>query len=108
MHLKTLKHNLLVGIRTTFATIAMLQFSLVAPITGAAQNTEPQSPIKHVIVIVGENRSFDHLFATFVPREGETVDNLLSKGIGQLTAVGGAVPAYTRRVRRRMRGMLRR
>ncbi len=25
------------------------------------------SPIKHVIIIVGENRSFDHLFATYVP-----------------------------------------
>jgi phospholipase C len=39
------------------------------------------SPIKHVIVIVGENRSFDHVFATFQPRRGEHVDNLLSKGI---------------------------
>ena len=26
------------------------------------------SPIKHVIIIVGENRSFDHLFATYVPK----------------------------------------
>jgi phospholipase C len=39
------------------------------------------SPIKHVIVIVGENRSFDHVFATYQPRRGEHVDNLLSKGI---------------------------
>jgi phospholipase C len=40
------------------------------------------SPIKHVIIIVGENRSFDHLFATFVPKRGrDKVDNLLSKGI---------------------------
>lgn len=34
------------------------------------------SPIKHVIVIVGENRSFDHLFATYAPKAGETVNNL--------------------------------
>jgi phospholipase C len=33
-----------------------------------------------VVVIVGENRSFDHLFATYVPRRGETVWNVLSKG----------------------------
>lgn len=39
------------------------------------------SPIKHVIVIVGENRSFDHLFATYVPQSGDTVNNLLSEGI---------------------------
>jgi len=40
------------------------------------------SPIKHVIIIVGENRSFDHLFATYVPKhERESVLNLLSDGI---------------------------
>jgi phospholipase C len=40
-----------------------------------------QTPIKHVIVIIGENRTFDHVFATYQPVKGETVDNLLSKGI---------------------------
>jgi phospholipase C len=40
-----------------------------------------RSPIKHVIVVIGENRTFDHLFATYKPRRGERVDNLLSKGI---------------------------
>ncbi len=39
------------------------------------------SPIQHVIIIIGENRSFDHVFATYVPKHGETVSNLLSKGI---------------------------
>jgi phospholipase C len=40
------------------------------------------SPIKHVIIIVGENRSFDHLFATYVPRSNdERVRNLLSESI---------------------------
>jgi phospholipase C len=40
------------------------------------------TPIKHVIIIVGENRSFDHLFATYVPRsKNERVLNLLSEGI---------------------------
>src|SRR5580704_11383884 len=39
------------------------------------------SPIKHVIVIIGENRSFDHVFATYVPRSGQHVSNLLSRGI---------------------------
>ena len=40
-----------------------------------------RSPIKHVIVIIGENRTFDHLFATYKPKNGETIDNLLSKKI---------------------------
>jgi len=39
------------------------------------------SPIKHVIVIIGENRTFDHIFATYKPVAGESVDNLLSKRI---------------------------
>ena len=46
-----------------------------------AEHTRTASPIKHVIVLIGENRSFDHLFATYVPRKGEHVSNLLSKGI---------------------------
>src|SRR5258708_19752714 len=40
------------------------------------------SPIKHVIIIVGENRSFAHLFATYVPKRGEEgLQNLLSANI---------------------------
>ena len=40
-----------------------------------------QTPIKHVIVVIGENRSFDEVFGTYVPRHGQSIDNLLSKGI---------------------------
>lgn len=32
-------------------------------------------------VIVGENRSFDHLFAAYKPKNGQSVDNILSKKI---------------------------
>jgi len=52
------------------------------------------SPIKHVIVIVGENRTFDHVFATYEPRPGERVDNLLSKGI--VNKDGSPGPNYAR------------
>src|SRR5262249_6619557 len=38
-------------------------------------------PIKHVIVLIGENRTFDHVFGTYVPQPGQTVSNLVSKGI---------------------------
>jgi phospholipase C len=39
------------------------------------------TPIKHVILIIGENRTFDHVFATYTPPAGQTVQNLLSEGI---------------------------
>src|SRR5579862_70355 len=52
-----------------------------APAASAAEPAATRSPIKHVIVIIGENRTFDHVFATYKPKPGETVDNLLSKGI---------------------------
>ncbi len=45
------------------------------------RGSDTQTPIKHVIVIIGENRSFDHVFATYQPKRGESVWNLLSKGI---------------------------
>lgn len=40
-----------------------------------------ETPIKHVIVLIGENRTFDHLFATYVPRSNDSVLNLLSEHI---------------------------
>jgi phospholipase C len=40
------------------------------------------TPIKHVIVLIGENRTFDNVFGTYTPhRQGQTVANLLSRGI---------------------------
>jgi phospholipase C len=64
-----------------FAIIA----NLGAPVPAAAQST-PVTPIKHVIVIIGENRTFDHVYGTLKPKHGQTVANLLSKGI--VTATG--------------------
>ena len=40
------------------------------------------SPIKHVIVLIGENRGLDHTFGVYKPKgKDETISNLLSKGI---------------------------
>src|SRR5262249_59191279 len=47
----------------------------------AHNGASTRSPIKHVITVIGENRSFDHVFGLYQPRRGETVSNLLSKGI---------------------------
>ena len=51
------------------------------------------TPIKHVIVLIGENRTFDHLFATYTPKHGEKVANLLSKAI--IKADGTPGPNFT-------------
>ena len=39
------------------------------------------SPIKHVIVVIGENRTFDHIFGTYVPKSRDSILNLLSEGV---------------------------
>ena len=64
----------------------------VAPLQ-AQEESKTASPIKHVIVIIGENRTFDHIFATYQPKKEETVDNLLSKGI--IHADGTPGPNYS-------------
>jgi phospholipase C len=53
------------------------------------------TPIKHVIIIVGENRSFDHLFATYAPvSKKEKVLNLLSEQI--INADGSPGPQFAK------------
>jgi len=73
---------------TSFASAAALSaFAVAAPVQAADPDAAVDAlatatPIKHVIIIVGENRSFDHLFATYVPKhEDERVHNLLSEKI---------------------------
>ncbi len=48
------------------------------------------TPIKHVIVVIGENHTFDNVFATYYPAAGQTISNLLSKGIVTYTGAPGA------------------
>jgi phospholipase C len=84
------------GARAGLAFLAMAQFAVGVPNASAqppnTQDSKTQSPIKHVIVIIGENRSFDHVFATYVPKPGQSVNNLLSEGIVKLDASKNAVP----------------
>src|SRR5579864_1436892 len=47
----------------------------------SADRTHTTTPIKHVIVVLAENGSFDHIFGTFRPRDGRNIGNLLSRGI---------------------------
>src|SRR6516164_2975722 len=64
------------------ASVATLALSQGARADDSIEQIETASPIKHVIIIVGENRSFDHLFATYRPKsDDEHVLNLLSERI---------------------------
>jgi phospholipase C len=86
--LATARQHLVVG-----TSLVALIANLGTPLPAAAQESpDAVSPIKHVIVIIGENRSFDHVFATYQPKSGETISNLLSKGI--VNADGTPGPNY--------------
>jgi phospholipase C len=85
----------------TSATATLLSvFGLAAAVPAADADASVDSirtatPIKHVIIIVGENRSFDHLFATYVPkRSEEKVLNLLSERI--INADGTPGPKFAK------------
>jgi phospholipase C len=68
----------------TLALGAMLSAQTAAPLAYAAPKSHGSSttttPITHVIVLIGENRTFDNIYGTYVPKRG-TAANLLSKGI---------------------------
>ena len=84
MSLKNVLNNCWDGLRVTFVAILAAQLGLgsaFAPVAQAREKESTRTPIKHVIVIIGENRTFDHVFATYKPKKGESVNNLLSEGI---------------------------
>jgi phospholipase C len=86
------------------ALIGVLLLAIASiPIRSSAQENshersraaiDPVTPIQHLIVIVGENRSFDQVFGTYVPPSGQTVLNLLSQGI--VNADGTPGPNFAR------------
>jgi phospholipase C len=67
-----------IGVATMLTQPFLPAYASAQSVNNSARTT---TKIKHVIVIIGENRTFDHIFATYEPREGESVDNLLSKRI---------------------------
>ena len=68
-----------VVVAATIASIVGSHAAFAAQL--GANDDKTTSPIKHVIVIIGENRTFDHLFGTYIPKQGQTVWNILSEGI---------------------------
>jgi len=54
---------------------------VAAAVSQAYADSVPATPIQHVIIVVGENHTFDNLFGTYQAVGGQHVDNLLSRGI---------------------------
>ena len=89
---KTCKRN------ENFSLEYLLLVWMTSSIARAAEGTPhtPITPIRHLIVIVGENHSFDNLFGAYQPVGGQTVSNLLSEGNHQCGRNAGA-PFQSRR-----------
>ena len=66
-------------------------YALASP---GANDENTVSPIKHVIVIIGESRGFDHVFGGYVAKPGQTVLNILSEGV--IAANGKPGPNFGR------------
>ena len=74
--------------KSVCATAMAMSLLMYTPLGYGGQNQDGQgqngndnstaSPIKHVIIIVGENRSFDHLYAT--SKSGRESEQLAFRG----------------------------
>ncbi len=70
--------NCFSGLRMGLAAVVAAQLALGGAFASSAQAEEREAertrtPIKHVIVLIGENRTFDHVFATYKPRKGNSL-----------------------------------
>ncbi len=99
MHLKMKCSRTWEIVRRAAATLALFQLTLGVPAPVQARpdrdgDGKTRTPIKHAIVIIGENRTFDHIFATYEPKRGQFINNLLSEGI--VNSDGTPGPNYSR------------
>src|ERR1700757_3472888 len=77
--------------------LALALLSLLVRLTPARGQTA--TPIEHLIVVVGENLSFDNLFGTYRPQSNAKIRNLLSQGI--VNRDGNPGPDFTKAAQRR-------
>ena len=86
MSVKSLSSQLrLSRLNRGLAVLMVLPMLAGAPIAAfpqaANKDRTTTTPIKHVIVIIGEKRTFDSVYGTYRPRPGQTISNLLSKSM---------------------------
>jgi phospholipase C len=81
MSVRQVASTALQRLRQGMAALALFQLIAGTSLNAQTGDANTTTPIKHVLVIIGENRSFDHVFATYQPQGDQTVWNLLSEGI---------------------------
>src|ERR1700733_6098588 len=79
------------------AALSVTLAAATAGLANEAQNSDAAtlvntaSPIKHVIILIGENRGTDHTFGVYKPKgKGQTISNILSNGIVKKDGSPGA------------------
>src|SRR5215471_8834360 len=90
-----MRRKLIYPALATGAAVAVTVMMTAAPAGSAARASgapRTTTPIKHVVVIIGENHSFDNVFATYQPPGRQKIWNLLSKGI--VTKSGAPGPNF--------------
>jgi phospholipase C len=85
--------------RLSVSACALAATTACATVQAGSNDANTTTPIKHVIVVIGENHTFDSLFATYQPKTGEHIRNLLSEGIVKVD--GSAGPNYSQAVQRK-------
>lgn len=61
--------------------MAVSPIAATVPAFAKSSSVKTQTPIEHIVLIIGENHTFDNLYGTYIPKKGETVDNILSRKI---------------------------
>jgi phospholipase C len=79
-------------LQSATAAAAGLGMLLSCGLAVADDGPKTATPIKHVIILIGENRTFDNIYATYQPKNKQSVANLLSRGI--ITASGAPGPNF--------------
>jgi phospholipase C len=83
---------------TRLVSASLALAALLTPSIADAQS-QTRTPIKHLIVVIGENVTFDALYGTYEPKGGATVRNLLSQGIVNRDGTPG--PHFTKATQRK-------
>src|SRR5262245_54536085 len=75
------RRQLKTGVATVLATLMSCGLAAADDRNDRTGGVKTATPIKHVIVLIGETRTFDNIYGTYVAKHEQRVDNLLSRGI---------------------------
>jgi phospholipase C len=79
---------------TSVISLVLSVTTALAPAGDVQAKEDPgpatRTPIQHVIVVIAENRSYDHVFGTYDPKAHQSAANLLSRAIVNRDGTPGA------------------